>query len=90
MKPGKDRITYDGVHLIAPLGSLYTVANVISRHTAWTDVLLGNRAPGVTLYNWLTNMDAIARIYVDAGDANQIQNGLSNSEKKEIVWEQNS
>ena len=30
-------------------------------------------------------MDAIARIYVDAGDADQIQNGLSNSEKKEML-----
>jgi len=30
-------------------------------------------------------MDAIARIYVDAGDANQIKDGLNSSEKKELL-----
>ena len=69
LKPEKDQIIYDGVHLLQHLESNYTVANVISRHTAWTDVLLGKRAPGVTLYDWLNHMDATAQTYIDAGDA---------------------
>ena len=37
LKPEKDQTIYDGVHLLQHLESIYTVANVISRHTAWTD-----------------------------------------------------
>ena len=61
------------------------MVNVISRHTAWTDVLLGNRAPGVTLYDWLNHMDATAQTYVDAGDATQIKDDLNQREVKELL-----
>ena len=32
LKPEEDQIIYDGVHLLQHLESIYTVANVISRH----------------------------------------------------------
>ena len=50
-----------------------------------TDVLLGNRAPGVTLYDWLNHMDAIAQTFIDAGDAAQTAAGLNASEKRQLL-----
>ena len=56
-----------------------------SRDTAWTDVLLGNRAPGDTLYDWLNHMGAVAQTFIDAGDAAQTAAGLNVSEKKQFL-----
>ena len=84
-KPVKDRVPFDGLHLLTHLESVYTVENIISRHTAWTNVLIGNRAPGMAIYDWLNHMDAVAQTFIDAGDAAQTAAGLNSSEKKEFL-----
>ena len=85
LKDEQDRIVYDGIHLLSHLESLYTVANVVTRHTAWTEVLLGNRAPGVTLYEWLNHMDAVSERYINAGTDTQIRDGLNHDENKALL-----
>ena len=76
-KDEEHRITYDGVHLLAHLKEVYTVENVISRHTTWTAVLIGNRAPGAPLNDWLDNMRAIAHSFTQAGNLKQRKQGLN-------------
>ena len=71
--------------MLTHLKEIYAVENVISRHTAWTAVLIGNRAPGVPLNDWLDYMHALAYSFIQAGTSKQRKKGLSVKQRGEYL-----